>query len=237
MLEGYTSLAYLAGRTEHIELVTLVTGVTYREPGLLAKTVTTLDVLSGGRSMLGIGAAWYEREHLALGVRFPSLTERYQRLEETLQICNQMWSEDDGPYLGRWYQLAETICSPQPLRRPRIMIGGSGERMTLKLVARYGQMCNLFAGPDPGLVAHKLEVLRRHCVDEDTNYAAIEKTIIVGSGALDDVERFLDDMRAYAALGIEKVWINPVGDDPARWVARTAERIVPALNALSAPSA
>ena len=147
MLEGYTGLGFLAGRTERITLGLLVTGVTYRHPGLLAKIVTTLDVVSGGRAQLGIGAAWYEREHAALGVPFPPLSERFERLEETLQICHQMWSDDEGPFDGVHYQLAETICSPRPVSspRPRILVGGSGEQKTLRLVARYADACNLFA--------------------------------------------------------------------------------------------
>ena len=147
MLEGYTSLGFLAGQTDTMTLGLLVTGVTYRHPGLLAKIVTTLDVLSGGRAQLGIGAAWYEREHRGLGVPFPPLAERFERLEETLQICLQMWSDDAGPYEGRHYHLAETICSPPPISSPRpsLLIGGSGERKTLRLVARYADACNLFA--------------------------------------------------------------------------------------------
>ena len=119
MLEGYTTLGFLAGQTSTMTLGLLVTGVTYRHPGLLAKIVTTLDVLSGGRGQLGIGAAWYEREHRGLGVPFPPLAERFERLEETLQICLQMWSDDDGPFKGKHYQLAETICSPRPISSPR----------------------------------------------------------------------------------------------------------------------
>ena len=160
MLEGYTTLGYLAAHTSTVSLGLLVTGVTYRHPGLLAKTVTTLDVLSGGRAVLGIGAAWFEREHLGLGVPFPPLAERFERLEEALQICNQMWDPDNnGPYEGKHYQLAETLCSPQPINRPKVMIGGSGERKTLRLVAQYGDACNLFAS-SPEDVAHKLDVLR-----------------------------------------------------------------------------
>ena len=157
-LEGYTSLGYLAGRTTNITLALLVTGVTYRHPGLLAKTVTTLDVLSQGRSMFGIGAAWYEREHLALGVPYPPLRDRFEKLEETLQICQQMWSDNDGPYDGKHYQLAETICEPQPIRRPPVLIGGGGEKRTLRLVAQYADMCNVSGGP--ATVRHKLEVMR-----------------------------------------------------------------------------
>src|SRR3954447_10400359 len=139
MLEGYTALGYVAGCTERLRLRLLVTGVTYRYPGLLAKTVTTLDVLSGGRAELGIGAAWYEREHRGLGVPFPPTAERFERLEEAIQICRQMWSDDDGPYRAEHYELEATICRPQPVSapRPRIMIGGSGERKTLRLVAQY----------------------------------------------------------------------------------------------------
>src|SRR4051794_25436926 len=167
MLEGYTSLGFLAGQTSRLELGLMVTGVTYRHPGLLAKIVTTLDVLSGGRAMLGIGAAWYEREHLGLGVPFPSVSERFERLDETLQICLQMWSDDDGPFKGEHYQLAETICEPRPIQkpRPRILIGGTGEKKTLRLVARYADACNLFAS-DVDEVAHKLEVLEQHCKTE-----------------------------------------------------------------------
>src|SRR3954467_6875591 len=150
MLEGYTALGFVAGRTDRLRLRLLVTGVTYRPPGLLAKVVTTLDVVSGGRAELGIGAAWYDREHQGLGVPFPPTAERFERLEEALQICLQMWSDDDGPYRGRHYQLDETLCSPAPVSapRPRIMIGGSGERKTLRLVAQYADACNIFGGPD-----------------------------------------------------------------------------------------
>jgi F420-dependent oxidoreductase-like protein len=230
MMEGYTSLGFLAGRTQRITLGLLVTGVTYRHPGLLAKTVTTLDVLSGGRAQLGIGAAWYEREHRGLGVPFPPISERFERLEEALQICRQMWSDDDGPYEGRYYQLAETICSPRPIRRPapRILIGGSGEQKTLRLVARYADACNLFA-PDPSVVAHKLGVLDRHCDAEGRDPAAIERTIIFGSDPLDDMDAFLSTMAEYASLGIGQVWVSPTGPDPARWVERVSERAVPEL--------
>src|SRR5947209_19161374 len=152
MLEGYTALGFVAGRTERLRLRLLVTGVTYRYPGLLAKIVTTLDVLSGGRAELGIGAAWYEREHLALGVPFPAVAERFERLEETLQICLQMWSGDTGPYRGEHFQLERPLNSPQSLSRPHppVMIGGMGERKTLRLVARYADACNLFPTPEVG---------------------------------------------------------------------------------------
>jgi F420-dependent oxidoreductase-like protein len=229
MLEGYTSLGFLAGHTNTMGLGLLVTGVTYRHPGLLAKIVTTLDVLSGGRAQLGIGAAWYEREHRGLGVPFPPLAERFERLEETLQICLQMWSEDSGPYQGRHYQLAETICSPAPIStpRPRILVGGSGERKTLALVARYADACNLFA-TSPDDIAHKLEVLDRHCDAEGRDPASIDRTILAMGNPLDDTDRFVALMARYSALGIDAVELMPVGD-PVAFAAEVGERVVPAL--------
>ena len=192
MLEGYSVLNFVAAKSERLQLGLLVTGVTYRYPGLLAKIVTTLDVLSGGRAMLGIGAAWYEREHRALGVPYPPVAERFERLEETIQICEQMWSDNDGPYEGKHYQLAETICSPRPLQSPRppILIGGGGEKKTLRLVAKYADACNLF-GSSTADVSHKLDVLRAHCDAEGRDYDAIEKTIIGRVDPSGDVSEFL----------------------------------------------
>jgi F420-dependent oxidoreductase-like protein len=230
MLEAYTTLGFLAGRTERMKLSCMVTGVTYRHPGLLAKTVTTLDVLSGGRAILGIGAGWYEREHLALGVPFPPISERFERLEEALQICLQMWSDDDGPYSGKHYQLAETLCSPPPVQQPRppILIGGVGERKTLKLVARYADACNLFSsGHDQ--VKHKLEVLERHCEAEGRDFARIQKTMLVPSAETTDIDAFLTSMEAYAALGIELVEITPRVDDPVGLVTHLCENVFPRL--------
>jgi len=230
MLEGYTALGFLAGRTERLTLGLLVTGVTYRHPGLLAKIVTTLDVVSGGRAQLGIGAAWYEREHLALGVPFPPVSERFERLEETLQICHQMWSDDESPFEGKHYQLAETICSPRPVSspRPRILVGGSGEQKTLRLVARYADACNLFA-IEPAEVAHKLEVLDRHCADEQRDPASITRTILGMSDPLADVDAFLKSMEEYAALGISMVEVMPLVEDPAAFATRLGEEVVPRL--------
>lgn len=232
MLEGYTSLGFLAGQTRRMRLGLLVTGVTYRHPGLLAKTVTTLDVLSGGRAQLGIGAAWYEREHRGLGVPFPPLAERFERLEETLQICLQMWSDDNGPYNGTHYRLAETICSPPPIStpRPRVLVGGSGERKTLRLVARYADACNLFAS-SPSEVAHKLDVLARHCDAEARDPATVERTILAMGNPLDDLDGFIATMADYARLGVALVELMPVGD-PVAYTAAVAERVVPALAAL-----
>jgi F420-dependent oxidoreductase-like protein len=233
MLECYTALGFLAGQTQRMTLSVLVTGVTYRHPGLLAKIVTTLDVLSGGRAQLGLGAAWYEREHLGLGVPFPPISERFERLEEALQICLQMWSDNEGPYEGRHYQLAETICQPPPIQQPRpsIMIGGSGERKTLRLVAQYGDACNLFA-TSPEEIAHKLEVLERHCETVGRDPAEIEKTIISQLGSLDDADAFMASMQEYSKLGIQLVELTPRVPDPADWVARLTEQVVPLLNEL-----
>jgi F420-dependent oxidoreductase-like protein len=235
MLEGYTSLGYLAGVTKNVRLSLLVTGVTYRRPGLLAKTVSTLDVLSRGRAMLGIGAAWYDREHAGLGVPFPSTAERFERLEETLQICRQMWSENDGAFEGKHYQLAETINLPQPPRGTvPVMIGGGGEQKTLRLVAQYGQACNLFGGPgDEALatVAHKLDVLRGHCERLGTDYDAIEKTMLYQGDAAGDPDAFLADMERYAALGISLVGLMPTPyENPVPWATSLVEKVVPRLN-------
>src|SRR5882757_2470259 len=226
-LEGYTSMGFLAGQTQRITLTMLVTGVTYRYPGVLAKIVTTLDVLSGGRAMLGIGAAWYEREHRALGVPYPPVAERFERLEETIQICEQMWSDNDGPYEGKHYQLAETICSPRPLQSPRppILIGGGGEKKTLRLVAKYADACNLF-GSSVADVSRKLAVLRGHCDAEGRDYDAIEKTIVGRVDPYGDVSAFLAEMEEYAKLGIDLVEVAPAMPDPARFVTLLGEKVV-----------
>lgn len=230
MLEGYTALGFLAGRTERLQLGLLVTGVTYRQPGLLAKTLATLDVLSGGRALLGIGAAWYEREHLGLGVPFPSVAERFERLEEALRICQQMWGPDDGAFAGQYYQLAETLCVPAPLQPggPPILIGGMGERKTLRLVARYADACNLFdAGRD--VLAHKIDVLTQHCADLGRDAAEIQKTVITSIDPLADTDNFLSTMRSYAALGVSKVWVGSKDADLPGWVSQVGESVVPRL--------
>ncbi|MGO9198618.1 MAG: LLM class F420-dependent oxidoreductase [Acidimicrobiales bacterium] len=203
MLEAYTTLGYLAAKTSTISLLTLVTGCVYRPPGLLAKEVTTLDVLSGGRAMLGIGAAWNEEEARGLGLPFPPTAERFERLEEVLQICRQMFDGDDAAFDGRHYKLGRTLNSPPPLSkpRPRILIGGSGERKTLRLVATYADACNLFPGPD---LAHKLEVLRQHCADVGRDYDEIEKTALfqfdVGPNG-ENAQQILDALGHLAELG------------------------------------
>jgi F420-dependent oxidoreductase-like protein len=204
MLEAYTTLGFVAAHTERLELLAWVTAVVYREPGLLAKAVTTLDVLSGGRAWLGIGAAWNEEEARGLGLFFPPTAERFERLEEALQICLQMWSGEDKPYEGRHYHLGRTLNSPPAVTRPHppILIGGGGERKTLRLVAQYAQACNLFLGPE---LEHKLDVLRRHCDEVGRDYDEIQKTVM---GPLDPgpggnkVEELIGSMRRLAGLGI-----------------------------------
>jgi F420-dependent oxidoreductase-like protein len=235
MLEAYTTLGFLAARTETVQLGVLVTGVTYRYPGLLAKIVATLDVLSGGRATFGIGAAWYEREHLALGVPYPPLAERFERLEETLQIAQQMFDPaQEGPYTGTHYQLAETLCRPlqlsRPGRGPEIMVGGSGERKTLRLVAQYGDACNLFA-TTPEEVAHKLDVLRGHCEDLGRDPAEIRTTLLIGGDDLlrGDVPAFVDSLRPYAALGVETAILRPPTTPLAAWV---RDAVTPAVEAV-----
>jgi F420-dependent oxidoreductase-like protein len=229
MLEGYTTLGYVAAKTERMTLGLLVTGVMYRYPGLLAKIVTTLDVLSAGRGRLGIGASWYEREQHGLGVPVVPVSERFERLEETVQICLQMWSDNNGPFEGRHYRLAETLCVPAPLSRPRppIMIGGGGEKKTLRLVARYADSCNLF-GSSVADVAHKLDVLREHCTAEDRDYDSIEKTVLVLRPALADVDAFLADVAGYAAHGVTEVATMP-DRHPVRFAEQLSEQVMPRL--------
>lgn len=226
MLEGYTALGFLAAKTHRIRLGLLVTGVTYRHPGILAKIVTTLDILSGGRADLGIGAAWYEREHAGLGVPYPALAERFERLEETLQICLQMWSTNDGPYRGRHYTLEETRNVPQTLQAPHppIMIGGMGEKKTLRLVAQYADACNLFPEQGSAGIKRKLDILRDHCRDCRRDYADIEKTMLHMAALPRPAEHaaFIESMREYHALGIQRVMVMPGVEDPARDVADLA---------------
>ena len=213
MLECYTTLGYLAGVTKHAKLGALVTGVIYRHPGLLVKTVTTLDVLSGGRAYFGIGAAWNERESRGLGVPFPPLKERFERLEETLQITRQMWSDDNGAYAGRYFQLAETLCHPAPLSQPHppILIGGMGEKQTLRLVAQYADACNLFARMGNDTVRVKLEVLKKHCDRLGRHYNEIEKTTLSTVFIAPDqmgARDVIDECRSLAALGIQHCIFN-----------------------------
>ena len=232
MLEGYTTLGYFAGLTQRIRLGTMVTGVIYRAPGLLIKEVTTLDVLSGGRMYLGIGAAWYEREALGLGFGFPPLKERFEQLEETLQIAHQMWSPNNGAFTGKHYQLAETICTPQPLQQPHppILIGGGGEKKTLKFIAQYGDACNFFDRMGPDALRHKLDVLKAHCDDAGRPFGEIELTVLgtVMPGQ-DSAGEILAQVRALRALGFTHVIFNMPHAYELTPLRTIAEQVIPAV--------
>jgi F420-dependent oxidoreductase-like protein len=232
MLEAYTTLGYLAACTSRAKLLTLVTGTIYRNPGILAKMVTTLDVLSGGRAWLGIGAGWYEEEAIGLGIPFPPTAERFERLEETLRICLQMWRGDESPFAGAHYQLARPLNSPQSLTRPHppVMIGGGGERKTLRLVARYADACNIMGGPE--VIAPKLDVLRRHCDDvgrdpHDIEVTAMYRDLAPGGGVAEVVR----GAEALARVGVSTLVTGPVGDNPAGWLEST---FGPAMEELAA---
>jgi F420-dependent oxidoreductase-like protein len=234
MLEAYTTLGFLAGCTSRAKLLTLVTGTVYRHPGILAKIITTLDVLSGGRAWLGIGAAWNEEESRGLGIPFPPVAERFERLEETLQICLQMWRGDETPYAGKHYQLERPLNSPQALSKPHppIMIGGGGEQKTLRFVARYAQACNLFPGPD---LARKLDVLRAHCDAEGRDYDEIVKTCYflfdVGENG-EKAGQVIDQLGALAEMGFQAA----IGGVARVWEVRPLEviggEVIPAVAGL-----
>jgi F420-dependent oxidoreductase-like protein len=211
MLEVYTTLGFLAAHTKRAQLGALVTGVHYRHPGLLAKIVTTLDVLSGGRAILGIGAGWNEEESRSLGVPFPPLADRFEQLTETLQICQQMWTGDETPYKGKHFQLDRPLNSPQVLHRPQILIGGGGEQKTLRLVAEYGDACNLFPTPD---IPHKLDVLKGHCAAVGRNYDEIAKTSVLAVQG--ELSESIDQLRWLAGMGIDTVHLaltDPLRDN------------------------
>jgi F420-dependent oxidoreductase-like protein len=240
MLEAYTALAFVAGVTTRLELGVMVTGVTYRQPGVLIKTVTTLDVLSGGRAWFGIGAGWYEREHLGLGVEFPPLRERFERVEEMLQIARMMWSGEVSPFEGEHYKLAETLNSPQVIRRPHppILVGGAGEQKTLRLVARYGDACNFFASLGDEALRRKLDVLRGYFEEEGREYSEIAKTVIGDPAVMRGEDgtlvggRVVEHARHLAELGFDYFHLSvpKISDGGALDVFRS--EIVPAVHEL-----
>jgi F420-dependent oxidoreductase-like protein len=235
MLEGYNTLGFLAAHTATVKLGTLVTGVIYRYPGILVKTVTTLDVLSGGRAYLGIGAAWNEREARGLGAPFPPLGVRFELLEEALQIARQMWSGDHGAYHGKHNQLAETLCNPQPLSRPHppILVAGGGEKKTLRLVAQYADACNLY-GPAE-IVRAKLAVLKQHCNALGRNYDSIEKTTLgtveLAPGKM-SVGALVAQCEVLAALGVQHAIFNMPNVHEIRPLEVFGREIIPAVAGL-----
>lgn len=236
MFEAYSVLGYIAAKTTRLKLGVLATGVTYRNPGFLAKQVTGLDVLSGGRAWLGIGAAWFEREHFGLGFAFPPLRQRFEMLEEAIQVCQQMWSDDNGPYAGKHFQLEETLCSPRPVQQPRppILIGGSGEKKTLRLVARYADACNV-RGTDPESTERLLGILDEHCAREGRDPATIEKTIVTrfdpganGERAGQEVER----LARFAEIGVQAALGSVIGVEHPGTIEAMATKVIPAVTKL-----
>jgi F420-dependent oxidoreductase-like protein len=233
MLEGYTTLGYLAGKTERVKLGTMVTGVVYRYPGILAKTVSTLDVLSGGRAYLGIGAAWNEEESLGLGVPFPPLKDRFEQLEETLQIIHQMWSDTTTAFNGKHYQLAQPINHPQPIHRPPILIGGMGENKTLRLIAKYGDACNFFVGRGMDLLKERLDLLKVRCEEVGRPYNEIEKTCLdTVDFDKDSVDAIIDRCRTLAGWGVEHYIFNTPMLSQSGGIERIIRELLPTLTEL-----
>jgi F420-dependent oxidoreductase-like protein len=221
MLEGYTLLAAIAARTQRAALGTMVTGVTYRNPALLAKIVTTLDVISSGRAILGIGAAWNDDEHAGYGYDFPPVKERMDRLEEALQICRAMFTETAPTFEGRYYRVKDVLNNPKPIRgRIPILVGGGGEKRTLRLVAQYADACNLFG--DPEAVRHKLDVLERHCADVGRDPGEITKTVLL---TVEDPAATADQIPAYQAVGVDGFVVNMRGVEDLGKVAAAGEAL------------
>jgi len=233
MLEAYTTLGYLAARTSRIRLGAMVTPVTMRLPAVLIKAVTTLDVLSGGRASLGLGAGYKLEEAEAMGLPLPPTQERFGRLEETVQLAQRMWAGDTSPFQGEYYQLARPVNSPSPLQRPHppILIGGAGERHTLALVARYADACNLFDIPDGGrTIRHKLQVLARHCEAAGRPFDAIERTVSGRLTPSEPIETFVAHCAELAGLGIQHVVL--ITDGP--WTVELIEHLADAVSRVSA---
>ncbi|MDA0351016.1 MAG: LLM class F420-dependent oxidoreductase [Chloroflexi bacterium] len=233
MFEAYGILGYLAARTSKVKLGVLTTGITYRHPGFLAKHITGLDVLSGGRAWAGVGAAWYEREHLGLGIPFPPLKERFERLEETIEILKQMWSDNNGAYEGKHYQLAETLCSPQPIQQPHppLLIAGSGEKKTLRLVAKHANFCNI-AGDNPENVERRLGILANHCDNEGRDYDDIEKTIVTrfdpGPNG-ENASELVDRLGRFAAVGVQAALGSAINVEDPRVIEQMATKVIPQI--------
>lgn len=235
MLEGYSALSYLAGLTKNVKLGTLVTGVIYRYPGILVKTATTLDVLSGGRAYFGIGAAWFEREALGLGIPYPPIATRFEMLEEALQIAHQMWSGEVKPYNGKHYQLDETLCVPMPISQPHppIMIGGMGEKKTMRFVAKYADATNMFIGAGMDTMQSRLATLRQYCDELGRDYDAIERTAL---GTVNfDTQKPKDviaEIRQLAELGFQHVIYNMPNVETIKPVEMMIREVIPAVAGL-----
>jgi F420-dependent oxidoreductase-like protein len=207
MLEAYTTLGFLAAHTKRVKLLTLVTGVIYRHPAVLAKAVTTLDVLSGGRAILGLGAGWNEEESRGLGIRFPPMAERFELLEDALRYVRQMWEDGDEPFQGKHVEAERLLNVPQALTKPHppILIGGGGEKKTLRFVAKYGDACNL---SNDEHLERKLDVLKQHCENEGRDYADITKTVAFWLDTGENGEKtgqLIDELGRLAGLGIDAV--------------------------------
>jgi F420-dependent oxidoreductase-like protein len=252
MLESYTALSYMAAVTENVKLGTMVTGSIYRHPGILVKTVTTLDVLSGGRAMLGIGAGWYRREAEGLGVRYPSsLKELMGRFEENILITKHMWSDDRSPFRGKYYTLHGPICSPQPISQPHphILIAGSGEKVTLRLVARHGDACNFHLGAHHKLkgytqgsyesyrnrierLTHKMDVLKKHCIREDRDYSEIEVTVLspmeISENGLTP-EEVVDMCVELTGIGVDHLIFNMPNDHEIAPIRIIGDEVIPKI--------
>jgi F420-dependent oxidoreductase-like protein len=230
-LEAYTTLGFLAAHTKSLRLLTLATGAHFRYPGVLAKTVTTLDVLSGGRAWLGIGAGHYREECEGLGVPFPPLATRYELLEDALEVCTRMWS-DDAAFDGHHVHAARLLNVPQPLQRPRppILVAGDGERRTLPLVARYADACSLRPTPD---IPHKLDVLRRHCDTAGTDFDRIERTCVFAFAPGKDDAELIDRLRWLAGMGIDTVIGRIDGIEARTPVELLARHVLPAAAELA----
>jgi len=216
-LEGWVALTALAMKTQQLRVGTLVTGITYREPAVLAKMGATLDVITGGRLEMGLGAAWFQFEHEALGIPFPPVAERIKRLGEACEVITRMWTEDAATWDGTYYHIKEAYCNPKPVQKPRppILIGGSGEQLTLKMVARYADTWNAFGTPD--VFKHKIDVLRRHCEAIGRDLNAIEKSVSLPPVLTRDqskLDAMLADMASRRAMSLDEAKANMLWGSP-----------------------